>query len=116
MSNIKLEVGKKYRTKDGKLVTVIAEFPETLGESFVCIVGSDPYTRNYRANGVYARDYTSWDIVEEVREPIKVKGWIVIPQDRRQWQMHTLYRKFEDAKEHLGPEETLVEVSGVSDA
>ena len=67
MSEIKLEVAKKYRNRRGEVVEIISKRPVSNNYPFN---GSD--ARNYAQNGRYVRDRESGtDLIEEVIEPAK---------------------------------------------
>jgi hypothetical protein len=87
---MKLEVGKFYRTRDGRKIEILREADLYYGHRFVALMtpretGKGLIVTSYAEDGTYsvlaAKDPSSCDIVAEWREPAKVCGWINFYQD-----------------------------------
>ena len=87
MSNLKLEVGKKYKTRDGRTVVCIKTGLKADKYNSVAVVMEldeyniwSPYT--VTAEGRYMQDSENdEDLISEHREPIKVEVWAIAYTD-----------------------------------
>jgi len=74
---IKLEVGKKYKTKDNKDVIIFAQVPYVQHSNSYYFVGKvdDNYIAEFDKPG-FSRQEGTENIVSEYTEPKKLSGWI----------------------------------------
>jgi hypothetical protein len=87
---MKFEVGKFYKTRDGRKVEVIAvRAGLSFGHTVIGLVMNDPYgdVTTWSADGNYgicpdSRELSA-DLVAEWRDPVKVSGWLNYYKDDR---------------------------------
>lgn len=94
---MKLELGKAYRTRDGRKAEVLFIVPEEYSDEYPVVLGTEDDERiDTTYEGKYIKGYKNEeDIVSEWREPIKIEGWVnVYPCDRS-----VVYRNKEIADE-----------------
>lgn len=82
MSNLRLEVGKEYRTRNGSKIKVIYKKPVAFTHPYVAVTFEDYSVLLYTKYGQYTNHSQSgWDIIEEWMEPVRVSGWVNVYSD-----------------------------------
>jgi hypothetical protein len=74
---MKLEIGKKYITRDWRQVEIVAIRPELEGNQIAGILDNELNT--WHINGNYMKEYVNnLDLIDEVKEPHKQFFWVNI--------------------------------------
>lgn len=111
--NLQLEVGKCYRTRDGRKVHIVYKCPGDYTYPYLGVFDSTIRTVIYRPDGSWGEGPDDDDLISEWKEPYTVKGWVALYHNGTG--TSSIYPELSMVKQLFPEADAYVHVTGSSD-